>query len=60
MIQVLGYRTYQETCDYCDAILSYTRRDVKTEDRGPVLAPEKFIECPNCHHKIPVPLKLHQ
>lgn len=60
MIQVLGYRAYQETCDYCDAILSYNRQDVKTEDnREGYNRQDNYIQCPNCLHKIYVSMKLH-
>jgi hypothetical protein len=60
MIKVLGYRTYQETCNTCDAILSYGKSDVKTEGCVHGLSPDKYIQCPNCHEKVYVSTKVHE
>lgn len=60
MIQILGYRSYQEVCNHCDAILSYSTKDIKTQDnREGYNRQDRYIECPNCLHKIPVSLKIH-
>ena len=56
MVQVLGYLNYRETCENCDAILSFQKADVKIKES---YAQDKYIECPNCHTEVYVSMKLH-
>ena len=62
MVQVLGYVTYKQTCENCDAILSFQKADVKLKDvytSSQSHAQDKYIECPNCHTEVFVSMKLH-
>jgi len=62
MVQVLGYVTYKQTCENCDAILSFQKADVKLKDvytSSQSYVQDKYVECPNCNTEVFVSMKLH-
>ena len=63
MVQVLGYVIYRETCENCDAILTFQKEDVKLREvyiaSSRSYAKDKYIECPNCNTEVYVSMKLH-
>ena len=47
-------KTYEVRCPYCEALLEYTKPDIKYEDETYSRASKnnKYITCPACNNKI--------
>ena len=57
MVKVIKYGKRRVTCNECDSVLEFEKKDISSRQTG-INEYEKFVRCPVCTNAIVIPFQM--